>query len=54
MAWETEVERLRAQTGEMVPLPGRVIPAWVADMDLPPAPVVIERFDACLTLPTSA
>ena len=43
MAWESEAERLRAQTGvKWSHFPADVIPAWVADMDLPPAPVAVE------------
>jgi len=49
LAWDSELERLRSQTCvKWNHFPDDVIPAWVADMDLPPAPVVVDAVQRLL------
>jgi len=49
MPWDSELERLRSLTcAKWTWYPSDVIPAWVADMDLPPAPVAVDAARALL------
>jgi cystathionine beta-lyase len=49
MSWETDLERLRSQTSiKWTHYEPDVIPAWVADMDLLPAPPILEAVRALL------
>lgn len=49
MTWETEIERLRSLTcAKWTWFDPDVIPAWVADMDLAPAPVAVDAVRALL------